>query len=137
MAVDAKDLKILEVLRKDSRTPIREIAKATGIKPSTIHLRMQGLVKQKVIKGFTIKVDPREVDEGLEVFAYLSTDGIDPKAYDAGFIKKVIAVTGEYDTMLVMRFKDLTQFDALFGRFKETKGIKGIKTIVVTDIIKD
>lgn len=137
MTVDAKDLKIIEVLRKDSRTPIREISKLTGLKPSTIHLRMQGLIKDKIIKGFTVKIDPKEIEEGFEVFAFLSTEGIDPKAYDRDFIKKVLSVTGEYDTMLIMRFKDLGQFNGMFSKFKEIKGIRSIKTVVVSDIVKD
>ena len=46
---DEKDLKILEVLKADSREAIREIAKKTRLKPSTVHQRMEKLKKERVI----------------------------------------------------------------------------------------
>ena len=45
-----KDKKILDVLREDSRLSIRDIAKKTSLRPSTVHDRITKLKKDNVIE---------------------------------------------------------------------------------------
>ena len=49
---DEKDLKIIKVLKDDSRKPIRDIAKLTKLRPSTVHSRLQKLKKDGIIEKF-------------------------------------------------------------------------------------
>ena len=66
--LDNKDLKIISVLKDDSRMQIREIAKKTGIRPSTVHQRIVRLRKEKIIEKFTLKLNNKAMGENFVVF---------------------------------------------------------------------
>ena len=68
MEVDDKDRKIISLLKENSRYSIRNIAKKTGIRPSTVHQRIQKLIKEKVIEKFTVKLSNKAVGENFIVF---------------------------------------------------------------------
>lgn len=52
--IDAKDIKILEVLKKNARTPYTMIAKDLKVSEAAIRKRIEKLTKLGVIKRFTI-----------------------------------------------------------------------------------
>jgi Lrp/AsnC family transcriptional regulator for asnA, asnC and gidA len=55
--LDDIDLKIIDVLGRDSSTPFVEIAKQIGISDATVHVRVRRLISEGVINKFTISVD--------------------------------------------------------------------------------
>jgi len=55
--IDDLDLKILKLLVSNSRIPTLEIAKKLKSNVTTIHSRIERLVKSKVILGFTVELD--------------------------------------------------------------------------------
>ena len=63
--VDNKDLLILDALKRNAKAPIAQIAKETGLPGTTVHNRIMKLNKEKVIKGYTIKVDNKKLGKGI------------------------------------------------------------------------
>ncbi len=59
--LDETDFRILELLKKDARTPFTEIGNILGIADSTVHLRLDKMMGEGVISRFTIRTD----DEAL------------------------------------------------------------------------
>ena len=55
--LDDIDLKIIDILGRDSSTPFVEIAKQIGISDATVHVRVRRLISEGVISKFTISVD--------------------------------------------------------------------------------
>ena len=55
--LDDIDLKIIDILGRDSSTPFVEIAKQIGISDATVHVRVRRLISEGVINKFTISVD--------------------------------------------------------------------------------
>lgn len=55
---DALDVRLLDLLRVDSRTPLSRLAAALGIAASTVHARLARLIDTGVIRRFTVAVDP-------------------------------------------------------------------------------
>ena len=85
MEIDNKNQRIIGVLKQDSREPIREIAKKTKIRPSTVHQRIQKLLENGVIEKFTIKLNNKAVGENFIVFMLVkggTTEYIDRKIMD-------------------------------------------------------
>jgi len=141
MPPDQKDSKIIAALRENSRFSIRDIAKKTNIRPSTVHQRMQKLVKDGIIEKFTIKLNNKAIEENFIVFMfikgetseYLTKDFLKDK-----HIKEAFGVTGEYDLLIKLKFKDVEEFNDLLLKFrKEQKNIKTTLTIVVTTNLKE
>ena len=68
MELDLKDHQIIGLLKADSRLSVRDIAKATGIRPSTVHERIKKLVKKGIIERFTLKLNNKAIGENFIVF---------------------------------------------------------------------
>lgn len=62
--VDETDIGILEVLRKNARTPFLYIAKKLRISESTIRKRVKELERKGVIKKYTAIVEPSTLGYG-------------------------------------------------------------------------
>jgi len=58
--INKGDKEIIEILKKNSRTPLIEIAKKTTLPASTVAKRIKNLKKKGVIRDFALHVDPRK-----------------------------------------------------------------------------
>ena len=141
MDIDDKDRKIIEVLKQNSREPIREIAKITKIRPSTVHQRIQKLIDNRVIEKFTIKLNNKAVGENFIVFMLVkgtATEYIDNKVLNNKHVKEVFGITGEYDLIVKLKFKDIEEFNDFVLNFrKEKKEIQSTITMIVTTNLKE
>ena len=136
--IDDKDHQIIAELRADSRASIRDIARKTGIRPSTVHQRIQRMRQNKVIEKFTLKLNNEAVDENFIVFMLITTKGdLDPSVFKNSHIKEVFGITGEYDLMLKLKFKDVVQFNEFVINFRKEQPVERTLTLVATIPIKE
>ncbi len=132
--LDESDMLILDHLQRDARVTVRRLAKITGIRPSTVHNRIQRLIATGVIQNFTVKVDPEKLGENLAVFMLVA--GSLDKYFNDTFLQKkqileVHGITGEYDLLLKLRFKDMKQFNRFVIDFRERFSDSITKTITM------
>ena len=141
MEIDANDQKIIDILKQNSREPVREISKKTRIRPSTVHQRIQKLIENKVIEKFTIKLNNKAIGENFIVFMFVkgsTTDYIDNKLLNNRHVKEVFGITGEYDMLLKLKFENIEQFNDFVLKFrKENKDIQSTLTMVTTANLKE
>ena len=138
MKLDLKDHKIIAQLRENSRQSIRDIAKKTKLRPSTVHERIRKLEKNKVIERFTLKLNNKAVGENFIAFMLISSDKqIEEMHFKNEHIREVFGVTGEYDLLLKLKFADIEEFNNFVIRFRNDTGIKKTQTMVVTVNIKE
>lgn len=69
LSLDKLDQTILDLLRKDARTPYLEIARLCNVSGATVHLRIQKLERSGLIQGSRLQLDYRKL--GLGVCAFL------------------------------------------------------------------
>lgn len=127
---------ILKVLEKDGRASVRSISSLTGIRPSTVHSRMERMARAGIIQGYTVKVNPDAVGRGLTVFMlvtgstgkYLGDEMLaDP------CIEEAHGVTGEYDLLLKLRFRDMREFNRFIINFRERHEGQVTRTITMVE----
>ena len=136
-ALDAKDLKIVELLKKDARLSVRKLAKLTGLKPSTVHVRIQKLLKEKIVE-YSVKVSSDALNENFVGFVFISTDKeLEKETFSDSKIKEVFSITGEYDTLVKARCRDSADFNSLVSKLKSKPGIKKMLTNVAMGTIKE
>ncbi|MBS3158659.1 Lrp/AsnC family transcriptional regulator [Candidatus Woesearchaeota archaeon] len=133
--LDASDHKIIEALRNNARASIRDIAKATKIRPSTIHLRIQKLIKNSIIEKFTLRLNDKAIGENFIVFMFINTSKDLSKSFFADpRLKEAFGVTGEYDLLLKYKFKDISEFNDYVINLRKNNDI--IKTLTTVCTIK-
>ena len=112
--IDDVNLKIIDILNKDSSTPFVNIAKQIGVSDATIHIRVRRMISAGIINKFTISVD-----NGLLGYDHLAFMGIniepgsaDNIISDLSMIDEVLEIHemhGRFDLLLKIRAKDLEQ----------------------------
>ncbi len=74
--LDEKDTRIIEMLEEDGRKPLRKIAEKLDISEATVRKRVQALLRDGVIKKFTIKIDHSKI--GMNTVAIVGVDADPP-----------------------------------------------------------
>ncbi len=112
--IDDIDLKILDILNRDSSTPFVEIAKRIGVSDATIHIRVRRMIAAGIINKFTISVDNDLL--GYDHTAFMGINifpgSADQIASDLLKIEEVLEMHemhGKFDILLKIRAKDLDQ----------------------------
>ena len=135
---DKTDMQILSVLKSDSRKPIKDIAKQTNLRPSTVHSRIQRLIKSGAIEKFTVKLSNQAVGENFIVFMLISTGkDLEPAFFRNPHIKEVFGVTGEYDLLLKLKFSGVEEFNTFLLSLRKYPHIKETLTMVATINLKE
>ncbi|MBW2989013.1 Lrp/AsnC family transcriptional regulator [Candidatus Woesearchaeota archaeon] len=139
MDIDKKDLAIIRALRENSREPIRAIAKRTKLRPSTVHQRILRLKEKGIIERFTLKLNNKAMGEGFIVFMLIKTkpSAIFDKLAGDEHIKEFFGITGEYDLLLKLKFKDVEDFNNYVIRFRKEQAIQTTLTMVATANVKE
>lgn len=138
-SLDKKDKKIITVLKNNARASIREISKATGIRPSTVHQRIKKLVENDVIEKFTVRLNDDKMDEGFASFMLISGSPeryLDEKILKNQHVKGIYGITGEYDLLIKMKFKDMSAFNEFLLDFRENYSKHISKTLTMVQTVK-
>jgi len=141
--IDEKDLKILEILRENARTPLTNIAKTLGVSESTIRKRVRALEDGGVIKRYTIVVDPAKLGYNSVSFVGLDvepTHFLDVAIQMTEFpeVRFVATSTGDHMIMTEIWLKDGMEL----GRFIAEKigrleGVQRVCPAVILEKLKD
>lgn len=138
--VDEADRRVLDALRANARASLKEIAGATGLRPTTVFNRIRRMTDDGVIERFTVRVNPTAVGEDFVVFVLVS--GLPERFADDWLVKnrrvaEAYGVTGEYDLLLKLRFADKAQFNDFILEFRErykrtiTRTVSMIETVTL------
>ena len=112
--LDDVNLRIMDMLGRDSSTPYVEIAKQIGISDATVHIRVRRLIAEGVINKFTISVDNDLL--GYDHLAFIGIN-IQPGFADESIdglsnleeVLEIHEMHGTFDLLLKIRAKDLEQ----------------------------
>ncbi len=136
---DKRDLAIISILKSNARASIREISKATGVRPSTVHQRIKKMQQDGIIQGFTVRLNDDKIGEGFCVFMLISGTPeryLDEKVVKNEHIKGIYGITGEYDLLIKMKFKDMNEFNGFLLGFREKYSQHISKTLTMVQTVQ-
>ena len=112
--LDDLNLKIMEMLGKDSSISFVEVAKQIDVSDATIHNRVQRLLAAGIINRFTISVDNNRL--GYNHLAYMGIniecgfiDDVTSNLCKVDEVLEVHEMHGMFDLFIKIRAKDLEQ----------------------------
>ena len=138
--MDNKDAKIVSILKDNCRLSIREISKKTQIRPSTVHQRIARLKKGNIIEKFTLKLSNKAIGENFIVFMLVKTKPATILGHNIvsnKYVKEILGVTGEYDVIMKLKFKDVEEFNNFVLSFRKEQKIESTLTMIATANVKE
>ena len=141
--LDSVDLRILDILQADARTPNAEIARRIGMAPSAVLERIRKLEKRGVILGYHARVNPKALDLGLTCFTFVRTEepvGSVESGQDLSAIPEVLEVhhtAGQDCYLLKVRVADTEHLSRLLKRFGRVHEVRDTRTTIVLTTVKE
>ncbi|WP_010477971.1 Lrp/AsnC family transcriptional regulator [Thermococcus zilligii] len=141
-SLDPVDKKILMILQRDSRTPLREISKEVDLAESTIYERIKKLREKGIIKRFSVVLNPNAL--GLNMLAFVlikARAGMYSKVAEElkknPKIVEVYETTGDYDMVIKIRARDSEELNEFLDRIGDVEGVESTHTMVVLKVHKE
>ena len=133
--MDDLDREILNILRRDARTPYTEIADRVGTSEGTIRNRVEGMVESGVIDRFTVSTRTGNVKAMIEITVDVDvhTGGLTEEFAEWKRVDFVWQVSGEEDIVLVVDAADTDDLNGLISRAREFEEVMGTKTRLILD----
>jgi DNA-binding Lrp family transcriptional regulator len=133
--MDNLDREILDILRRDARTPYTEIADQVGTSEGTVRNRVEQLVEDGIIERFTIATHRGNVKSMIEIRVGVDVDTgeISDRLARWQAVDFVWQVSGEEDIVLIVDAADTEGINELITRARELDEVVGTKTRLILD----
>ena len=135
------DVAILRRLNSDARKSFRDIARELRVSISTISNRVKRLESEGIILGYIPVLDEKKL--GYDVLAVIGIRISKGKLLEVqrkiGREDKVVDVydvTGEYDSVIISRFRNTKELDAFIKRLVAMENVERTYTQVVLNVVK-
>ncbi|MHA1883655.1 MAG: Lrp/AsnC family transcriptional regulator [Promethearchaeota archaeon] len=139
--MDIVDIKILELLKDNSRMSFNEISESVGKTEATVRRRVKKLSEDGVIKKFTIEY---AIDNKPRTRATLKVEPdfkeikrILKELLDIEEITDIWRLSGDCGLFMKVEIPSIEQFNPLIEeKISQIQGVKIVETCFITDIIK-
>ena len=139
--LDELDVAILRRLNTDARKSFRDIARELRVSISTVSNRVKRLEHEGIVLGYIPVLDEKKL--GYDVLAVIGIRISKGKLLEVqrkiGREDKVVDVydvTGEYDSVIIARFKNTKELDAFIKRLVAMENVERTYTQVVLNVVK-
>jgi len=138
MNLDSYDRKILNVLQFNNRISQRALAEEVNLSPSAVNRRISALEAAGVIQFNVSIVDPALVGRPITIIVEVKLenerldllDEIKKRFVSCPQVQQVYYVTGDFDFLLVMNVRDMSEYEQLTRELFFFGNIKQFKTFV-------
>ncbi|HEY5218394.1 MAG TPA: Lrp/AsnC family transcriptional regulator [Gemmatimonadaceae bacterium] len=131
--MDTTDNRLIALLRDNSRVSVAKLAQILRVSRGTVQNRIDKLVKERVILGFTVRTAPEAEPQRVRAVMLISVDG---ERADAilktlrGFpeVRALHTTNGRWDIVAELATDALDAFDAALREIRTIKGISNSET---------
>ena len=133
--MDDLDRNILNILRRDARTPYTEIAEEVGTSEGTVRNRVERMNEDDVIERFTVTTRTGNVKAMIEIGVAVDVDtaSIAERMAEWAEVDFVWQVSGEQDIVLVVDAADTRGVNELITQAREQEEVVSTKTRLILD----
>ncbi len=141
MPVDERDLELLSILEQDARKPWRRIARQMGVSEATVYLRVKKLEDEGVLRGYTIRVDPKSL--GLDAILIILLR-VEAKAINTirdllprmRYVAEAYEITGHYHFLAKIMAPTYEEATKVVDELIEADGIVEVTSFTVMRTLK-
>ncbi len=140
--LDDTDKNILKIINEDVRVSYRQISRDLNISVGTVHNRIEKMVKNGVIEKFSPVINHRKLGFVLTSIIGVRVRGGKLENFEnkISFNKNVVGiydVTGEYDAILIAKFRNTDELDIFIKEMLKEPGVERTYTQTVLNVVKE
>jgi Lrp/AsnC family leucine-responsive transcriptional regulator len=136
--MDATDRRILDILTRNARTPISEIARAVNLSTAPVSRRIERLERDGVIRGYVALVDLNRGGH-LEAFTEIRLSGaidsaeLSDLAREIPEVQQFFTIAGDPDALVRLRVSDVDHLQRVVNAMRRSGKVTGTKTLMVLE----
>ena len=148
--LDEKDIRILEILQKDCKTPIKNISRVVGSPITTVYAKIKRLQELGVIKEFKAILEPKSLGKNTTVYIFANVNyqegekgakierTIADRISKFPNVQEVHLISGEWDLLIKVRGDDIESVgEFIMGKLRNMEGITKTMSSVVFETAKE
>jgi DNA-binding Lrp family transcriptional regulator len=144
-ALDAFDLRLLELLQADSQLSQGDLGKQIHLSTAAVNRRLKRLLEQGVIRKYGAVLSPAALGHPLTIVAEVEAENERIDLLDAmkeSFracpqVQQCYYVTGEWDFIVIFAVRDMNQYTSLSRQlFFQSNNVRRFRTLVTMDAVK-
>ena len=133
--VDDNDITIIDMLRDNARSSLRDIAKVVDMSPSSVRNRIEKLLERGLIKRFTIDVDYRKMGYEIQVIVLItsrpgSSEALHRSLQSFEQISNVYWTSGPANFVCLVRVHDMNELSLfLTTELEKLEGVERVESM--------
>ena len=141
--LDETDERILAALTQNARATFAEIGQTVNLSAPAVKRRVDRMLDDGVIKGFTTVIDPNalgwKTEAYVQVFCHgtIAPDRLRAAWVDMPEVVSAATVTGTSDAILHVLARDMRHLEAALERIRSSADIERSESIVVLSNLID
>ncbi len=133
MEPDATDLRLIAELRRNARASQSELAAALGISRATVRSRLDRLVAEGTIAGFTLLTRADLTESPVRALMCIAIEGAGAdravgRMLAMPAVQAVHTTTGRWDLIAELATESLSVLDATLARIRQLDGVSSSET---------
>ena len=122
--LDKIDGKILDILQGNARASLKEIAEQVFLSPTAVGARIDRMLQEGVLEGFTTRLNPEAMGHYIKAFINLEVQPEQREEFNE-YIDGVLnvvecnCVTGDFSMLIKVAFSDTMILDSFIGRLQK------------------
>lgn len=121
--MDSVDLKLISLLQKNARVPLKYLAEQVFLSSPATAARIERLEKEGIIKGYSAIIDHKKIGYPIIAFIKLEIQPIQkPEFYpfitEHPNVLECSCVTGHYSMLIKVAFESTEELDSFIGKLQ-------------------
>lgn len=134
--MDDLDRKLLALLRTDARLPAASLALSLGISRATVKTRLDRLITQGTIQGFTVTLKSAAASNVVRAIVMIEIEGQGADRIIrrlTGFpeVRHLYTTNGRWDVVAELETDSLEAFDEILRQIRNVDGISSTETSIL------
>ncbi len=138
-SITPSEQQLLDLLRKNARTSVADLARQLGLARATVQERIRRLEDKGVIEGYTVRLNPTYSRSRVTAHTLLH---IDPKKAEALYdqlraipaVGGIYALSGEFDALVVLQADTTAALDVALDAVGALDGVARTQTSIVLSV---
>ena len=131
--MDSQDLRLIALLRDNARMSVSQLAKELRVSRGTVQNRIDKLIEQRVLLGFTVRTTPEAAAHRVRAMMMIAVEGDRSDAILKilrGYpeVRAMHTTNGRWDIIAELGTDSLETFDEALRRIRTIKGIANSET---------
>lgn len=137
--IDETDRRLIGLLRDEARLSVSELAERANVSRANAYQRLGRLVRDRVIRRFTVDVDHRALGHAITALILMDIDqhawrAVENEVMELPGVEFVALTTGTFDVVVLVRAADMeTLRDVVLERLQSMPAVRSTQTSFVLE----